>query len=232
MLKSKKEVIPSESDLPVLKRGCTDILFLLLIIFTWVAMNIIGLAAAGYIKVAEIKQGNPQLLLHGVDYEGNICGVDDPVKDLPKRIMPNFYGTNPTNNGVYVPTLLAVCTPSCPDKNEAIVDPYGNYDGWEAPYDSSNFLNNCIYISEDQDNTSATTIMSDFAHTAGVIALLGFLFSVIFSLLFIFITRIPMVLRSVVWFCVFLIFALFACGGYLLLEKARKEAHHEGHTEV
>ena len=51
-------------------RGCTDIVFLLLIILSWVAMTGIGLASTGYIDVEYIKKGDPNRLVNG---EGSCC---------------------------------------------------------------------------------------------------------------------------------------------------------------
>lgn len=41
----------------------------------WVAMTYLGADA--------ILQGNPDILLNGIDYNGRICGVDTSVEDKP-----------------------------------------------------------------------------------------------------------------------------------------------------
>jgi len=217
-LKKEKTIV-----VPEIHRRCTDVFFLLLIICTWIVMTIIGLASVGLITINTLPKGNPQLLFHGVDYEGNVCGIDSPVANLPYRIFPNFYLTNPSSTGVYVPALFSICVSSCPGTKGIIDDPYDTYGSWTTPYNTNNFVNDCLYMNENQDNTSGTTILSDFVHSAEMIALLGFLVSVVCAFLFLFITRIPLVLRTVVWGCVFLILALFAGGGYFLLTEARDQ---------
>jgi choline transporter-like protein 2/4/5 len=198
----------------------------------WIAMTIVGFASLGFIKVPYLKEGDPELLLHGVDYEGNICGVDGIVQSLPLRIMPNFYLTTASSTGDYIPPLLAVCVASCPSNGGLITDPYGTYGTWSAAYDSKDFLNNCLYVSEDRDNTSATTILSDFARAAGVIALLGFALALVCSFLFLLVTRIPLFLRSIVWFCVGFILIVLAGGGYFLLNEAKEQEHTQDSSSM
>ncbi len=217
---------------PYKQRGCTDKFCLALLIAMWIGMTIVGFASIGLIKVPYLHKGNPELLLHGVDYEGNICGIDSVVEKLPLRIMPNFYATTESSTGDYVPPLLAVCVSSCPSQGDTITDPYGTYGTWSAAYDSRDFLNNCLYISEDRDSTSATTIISDFARAAGVIAILGFLLALICSFLFLLITRIPLVLRSIVWFCVGFILIVLAAGGYFLLNEAKQQEHSHSSSSM
>lgn len=57
-------------------RRCTDVLFMIILAMTWIAMTYLGVDA--------ISNGNPELLVNGIDYEGRICGVDDAVKDKSK----------------------------------------------------------------------------------------------------------------------------------------------------
>eukprot|EP00981_Chlorochromonas_danica_P011443 scaffold4011_cov197-Ochromonas_danica.AAC.25 len=185
-------------------------------------MTLIGLVAMGKLPSSHLSKGNPDLLIHGVDYEGHLCGVDEPVKDLPKRVFPNLYGNNAASNGSVVPILLAVCVASCPHDGDTILDPYGNYGTWNSPKDSANFLNNCLYTSESGGSTSAITILSDFAVTAGLIGIVGFVLALILSLCFLFIVRIPLLLRSVVWLCAALIQVILSGGAFYFLSEASK----------
>lgn len=57
-------------------RRCTDVLFMLTLVMAWIAMT--------YLGVDGITNGDPDILLNGIDYDGRICGVDDDVKDKPK----------------------------------------------------------------------------------------------------------------------------------------------------
>lgn len=83
------------------KRGCTDVLILLLIIACWFVMTIVGFAAIGIIKSDVILPGDPYRLTHAMDYEGNICGSGD-------------YDDRPM--GYYMPDKSCVCISECPTK--------------------------------------------------------------------------------------------------------------------
>jgi hypothetical protein len=203
-------------------RVCTDPVFLLLLIATWTVMTIVGLCSLGLVSSPYIQAGNPQLLMHGVDYQGNICGVDHIVQNLPKRVFPNLFGTNPDSSGNYVPILSAVCVAQCPEDGGLIVDPYSQYGNWSAPASSNSFLNDCIYMNEDEGNTSATTIMTDFARTAGLIGVAGFVLAVTLSLLFLLVVRIPLLLRFTVWTCIAVIQAILTVGALFILSEANQ----------
>jgi hypothetical protein len=45
-------------------------------------MTMLGFTAFGWIESDHIKAGNPYRLIRATDYLGNICGVDDDVKDM------------------------------------------------------------------------------------------------------------------------------------------------------
>lgn len=65
-------------------RHCTDILFLILFIASW--------GVLGYVYgVAFQRGGNYFRLLRGVDYNGNICGIDANVSSLPFTIWPAIF---------------------------------------------------------------------------------------------------------------------------------------------
>jgi hypothetical protein len=210
--------------LPVTNRSTTDRLWLVCIVSAWICMLFIGLAANGSIKSSIFQKGNPSLLIHGVDYEGNICGITSgTVKSLPNLIYPNFYGNNPSSDGDYVPPLTAICISSCPAAGGTITDPYGKYGSWSVPQDSVEFVNTCLYKSENRVATSGTTILSDFLATYVLIACLGFVLTIGLSFCFLAITRIPCFLRIVIWFCVFLVFFLCEGGGYFLLNEAKNQ---------
>ncbi|KAL7520434.1 hypothetical protein ACHAWX_005161 [Stephanocyclus meneghinianus] len=91
-------------------RRCTDVLFLLLIICSWVAMTGLGLASMGFIESEYIKQGDPNRLVNGLDYHGNLCGVTNFV--TPGGIdvinLPKAYP---------MPSGFFVCVESCPSTN-------------------------------------------------------------------------------------------------------------------
>eukprot|EP00903_Cladosiphon_okamuranus_P016544 g15262.t1 len=75
------------------ERRCTDVLFMIVLLMGWLAMTYLG--ADG------ITNGDPHLLVNGIDYDGRICGVDEAVKDKPKLYYIRFDGTG-------------VCVEDCP----------------------------------------------------------------------------------------------------------------------
>ena len=84
------------------ERGCTDIFFVLLLLGCWFAMTLLGFCAIGWIESDSIKAGNPNRLVRATDYLGQVCGVDDAVKDLDKAY--------------YFFTGAVVCINKCPTK--------------------------------------------------------------------------------------------------------------------
>lgn len=120
--------------LPRKARNCTDKFFIILLLLSWAAMIVIGLSSIGRINTysyTHLRKGNPLLLTHGVDYEGNICGTGIN-KDLPNSYFPNFSGSNPDSKSTYVPPLLSICLAKCPQEGDTIVDPYSTYGSWTA----------------------------------------------------------------------------------------------------
>jgi hypothetical protein len=84
----------------------------------------VGFAALGVIHSTKIHQGNPQRLLHGVDYKGHICGVDSPVQHLDKKWIYN------------PPSLSGICVDDCPSLGDSRTDVYTG-DAYESEYDVS-----------------------------------------------------------------------------------------------
>lgn len=58
------------------ERRCTDVLFMIILVIAWLAMTYLGVDA--------MRNGDPDVLVNGIDYAGRICGVDDAVKDKSK----------------------------------------------------------------------------------------------------------------------------------------------------
>ena len=75
------------------KRHTTDILFLILLIGTWVAMTVVGVQAT--------MTGNPYSLVYPHDDSGRICGYDTKVADLSRLYTVTTYG-------------LGICVDGCP----------------------------------------------------------------------------------------------------------------------
>jgi hypothetical protein len=84
-------------DGPVKDRHCTDILCSLLLIASWIVMTGIG----GY----AIANGNIDLVIRPLDYDGNVCGTDFGPSDMTD--FPVLLYVNDFSGGV--------CVKKCPD---------------------------------------------------------------------------------------------------------------------
>lgn len=89
---TQKISAPEGFDGPV-QRKCTDVLFMILLVAAWIAMTVVGADA--------VSRGNPAMLINGMDYMGNTCGVTANYTDVSKLYYVNYNG-----NGV--------CVASCP----------------------------------------------------------------------------------------------------------------------
>jgi hypothetical protein len=96
------------------KRSCHDILFLGLFIGFWIGMF--------YVASQGVKYGNPQRLIYGVDYYGNVCGTNNIERGLiPANksfdfthskylyFMLDVYNIDPQQRG-----YIDICVPACP----------------------------------------------------------------------------------------------------------------------
>ena len=61
---------------PSKQRNCTDVLFLLLYVASWVGLIVT-------ISVASHRGGDPNKIFHGVNYNGSVCGRSADVRDKP-----------------------------------------------------------------------------------------------------------------------------------------------------
>ena len=115
------------------RRRCTDILFLLLIICSWVAMTGVGLAATGVIPSRHIKKGDPRRLVNGMDYFGNLCGITnyETANGEDTINLPKAYP---------MPSGFAVCVSSCPSET--------NYDKFICEYDVQHEIDTLFDSSE------------------------------------------------------------------------------------
>jgi hypothetical protein len=213
---------------PKKKRYSTDVLFLLLLVVSYFTLNLIGLCATGKIDSEVIGKGNPQLLFHGVDYQGNICGVDPEVESLPKKWFPNPTGTNPDSDGTYVPIGLGICVRRCPDEGDDETDIYGEYGTWVAQENTADIINTCLPLNSQRLEHFAEYAFGDFLRAGDVIAIAGFGLAALASVLFLMVIRIPLVLRFIVWTSIWFVFLIQAAGGYTFIQRAKQES--EGDT--
>uniref|UniRef100_A0A7S4TAG2 Choline transporter-like protein n=2 Tax=Ditylum brightwellii TaxID=49249 RepID=A0A7S4TAG2_9STRA len=74
-------------------------------------MTGVGFAVTGVIESNTLNKGNPERLVNGMDYHGNICGISNYVTSRGENVMnlPKAY---------FLPSGLTICIPSCPmEKN-------------------------------------------------------------------------------------------------------------------
>jgi hypothetical protein len=214
---------------PTTSRHCTDVLFLLLFLATFVCMNGIGLAAVGLLGNNKyIPTGNPLRLVHGSDYKGALCGYDDVVVDLPNKWQPNMLGVTPNSQGEFVSVAYAICVSSCPSYLDTEYNPYNDDEYWIAPVSTMNVLGYCLPVDSIRTENFLESSFADFVRAARIIVIFGFICAVLFSLLFLITIRIPCVLRTVVWLSIALICGILFGGGYVILEKVKKEQDLQG----
>jgi hypothetical protein len=204
-------------------RHCTDLFSLLLIIMSWVSMVAIGLAALGYIRSPYIRKGDPQRLLRGVDYQGNICGVDTAVIGLDKLWYPNAGGIFVNSLRDLVPSDFGVCVATCPVSGDVRTDPYGVHGPWGSALTTYDIVGYCRSLDLKKGQHLASDMLGDFLRSMTVVAVAGFLLAAVASLLFLFVIRIPFILRTVVWVSITMVFILLAAGGYAFITQAKQD---------
>ena len=100
-----KLVAPPDFDGPVTDRRCTDILCLIMLWASWIAMSAVGAFA--------VKNGDYRVVLRPMDYDGNICGTDYGEVDMTE--FGYLYYVNSYSGGV--------CVKECPAVPD-LADPY------------------------------------------------------------------------------------------------------------
>lgn len=100
------EIISAEcKDGPVVERGCTDLICLIIFLAVFVAL--FGIAIYGFTK------GKPTLLYTPSDPDGNFCGYSDNATDYPY-----IYFVAPSATTLYRTT----CVKTCPTANSTKLD--------------------------------------------------------------------------------------------------------------
>eukprot|EP00980_Cylindrotheca_fusiformis_P012449 scaffold3054_cov129-Cylindrotheca_fusiformis.AAC.13 len=88
---------------PVENRYCTDLLWLILLLISWLAMTVIGIIV--------VRDGDARLVLYPLDYDGNVCGTDYKDRDMTE--YPYLYYTN---------AVGGVCVKECPSLEGVTAD--------------------------------------------------------------------------------------------------------------
>ena len=97
---------PADFHGPTEHRHCTDLLLLILILASWVAMTAIGIYA--------VSNGDYRLVVYPLDYDGNICGLNYQGSNADMTDYPYLHYINYYSAGV--------CVKECPDLNGQTTD--------------------------------------------------------------------------------------------------------------
>jgi len=249
----KEEICKHEGweDIKDKKRGCTDILLLLMLIASWVAMTGVGLVVTGFVKDKNLPTGNPRRLINSIDYDGRICGYDEAVKDKPL--------------GYYMLDKSVVCVKECPKVSD--INMYICHDGSIGSYntvasnecmyyvESKNMLNRCIssadvallattaqasansntklpaYGSDTSDDWFSQTL-GDLYDNSAVIFGVGLGAANAVAFLYLYILRIPGVLFMAIWGILLTVLIALLAGGFLILEKSKAWKGDGVHTDT
>ncbi len=178
------------------KRGCTDVLMLLLFIGSWVAALVILGEAVRF-------GGSPYRVIYGVDFQGNICGKTSGFGDRKYAAWP----IPPTDTTKF---SIKICVANC---NATKIDNQSflpNYESWP-------FYRYClpksIDVTDEFTSSAETTsrIISDLFITWPVI--FGAVFvAVIFSFIYVRCMRISCCRKIIVWG----VFLALVVGGFFL----------------
>lgn len=236
------------------KRHCTDILFLLILICSWIAMTAIGFAACGIISSDLIVAGDVSQLRYSTDYAGRLCGVSD--------------GLHKRRYGYYLLDASVVCVSSCPsstdfnavicedevqtsaNSNLALRIKYLQDRRCMFKIDSYTILNRCIpkeslstvesmlqgynittsYAVSSSTGSWFKTFLSDVYEYRGIIFGFGIGVSTAIAFTYLYFLRIPGVLYIIIWGIIFTIQLCLMVGTTLLWILANKWKSDGNHT--
>jgi len=135
------------------KRSCHDILFLLLFIAFWAGMF--------YVARQALDNGDPDRLIYGWDYEGNVCGVNNKERGfIPPNKSQNFNTSKylyfmPASTDLDKRGYIDICVPQCPNathfppnSTDQVLCPYNTTASLEPPcygtFKSRSLLHRCV----------------------------------------------------------------------------------------
>lgn len=115
---TQKLEAPPDFDGPNKNRGCTDLLCTLLLLAMWAAMT--------YLGVTSIQSGDYRIITNPMDYDGNVCGIENKRGNMTGKDMteyPYLYYVNLVGGGVCVKECPDLTPPDNPNETMAL-DPY------------------------------------------------------------------------------------------------------------
>ncbi|KAH8055051.1 choline transmembrane transporter [Aureococcus anophagefferens] len=98
---------------------CTDVLCLLILVAAWGGMTVLGFAVVGIWKNPRLPSGDPRRLVYGMDYLGDLCGVDGRTSYLKATAAYRLYDVRELPYAYYLPSGAVVCVESCPSADDA-----------------------------------------------------------------------------------------------------------------
>ncbi|KAH8098857.1 choline transmembrane transporter [Aureococcus anophagefferens] len=98
---------------------CTDVLCLLILVAAWGGMTVLGFAVVGIWKNPRLPSGDPRRLVYGMDYLGDLCGVDGRTSYLKATAAYRLYDVRELPLAYYLPSGAVVCVESCPSADDA-----------------------------------------------------------------------------------------------------------------
>lgn len=235
--------VPNDFKGPGDERHCTDCLCLPLIAAMWFAMTVVGFIVCGVIPSADLPAGNPARLTHGVDYDGNVCGVDSSVSNKAFTY--------------YLSSGSAICVKKCPKETSytAFVCEYeyqaeasasvargyyytskekciyeiatkavGFYCVYSAALDKASEastsgvwgnITSLGYGDADDDQSAWDQFVADLMTVWWVILVFGFIVTMVMAFVYLRLLRIPGILDLLIWGIIIAVFLLLILIGAL-----------------
>jgi choline transporter-like protein 2/4/5 len=114
-------------------RHCTDVLFLLLFIAFWVGMVVIGIIG--------FNKGDPRKLVLGVDYKGEVCGMDDKNYIYYPQLEEEMGDMLNIAQGGLADGFDGVCVKMCPLKGDTVMM---RNESFKLRYDTKGLFFRCL----------------------------------------------------------------------------------------
>uniref|UniRef100_A0A6V2WBV2 Choline transporter-like protein n=1 Tax=Heterosigma akashiwo TaxID=2829 RepID=A0A6V2WBV2_HETAK len=226
-----------EYEGPTANRKCTDVLFFIAIVATWVCMTIVG--------VDSIQNGDYAVLTNGIDYNGNICGTGN-YSDYSKMYYVGYSGSG-------------VCVSACPSTTDKSVL-YACVDDSDIPsayttdslkvaggycqyqYASYDILNRCIFqnstlaslVSDTSQWSYAEDFVGDVWAAKDYVLGIGLGFAIALAIVYLALLRLPGFVVLMVWGSIWLVFLLLAAlgGGLFYFGYTQSQAASSSYTST
>ncbi|KAJ8605234.1 hypothetical protein CTAYLR_000495 [Chrysophaeum taylorii] len=99
-------------------KRCTDVVCLVALVACWVCLSFVGFVVLGWIESDELPRGDPRRLIHGLDYLGSICGVDDRTDRIDGTSEYRRFDVSKLPKAYFLPSGGVVCLDECPGSTD------------------------------------------------------------------------------------------------------------------